>query len=213
MNRRLELGICADVKATLAAVLEALGRASIPPREEWRHRLRNLASTWQEELGQAANDNSKPLHPARVYAEITRVLPEDAILCWDGGDFVHWGRSMLPARRPMHWLRLGPLATLGMSLPIGLAAKVARPDQPIVVITGDGALGFYLTECDTWGIERQFQLGAFGEEKTVACDLRRTRYDLVMKAFGGEGEHVERAEQVAPALERALVSKRPYCIN
>jgi acetolactate synthase-1/2/3 large subunit len=130
----------------------------------------------------------------------------------------------------MHWLRLGPLATLGACLPIGLTAKVLYPDQPAIVISGDGSLGFYLAELDTavrhklpvvilvgndgcWGIERELQLGTYGGDRTVACDLRRTRYDLVMKALGGDGEHVERPEQLRPALERALGAGVPYLLN
>jgi acetolactate synthase-1/2/3 large subunit len=130
----------------------------------------------------------------------------------------------------MHWLRLGPLATLGACLPIGLTAKVRYPNQPAIVMSGDGSLGFYVAEFDTavrhnlpviivvgndgcWGIEREFQLGVYGGDKTVACDLRRTRYDLVMKAFGGDGEHIDRSDQVRPAFRRALASGRPYCLN
>ncbi len=230
LNRRLDLPICADVKTTLKMLLEETNGTRIPERREWREHLRELDRAWREELAQAAGDSSTPLHPARLFHEIYSDLPKDAILCWDGGDFVHWGRAILPARHPMHWLRLGPLATLGACLPIGLAAKVLYPDKPAIVISGDGSLGFYIAEFDTavrhnlpvvilvgndgcWGIEREFQLGAFGGDKTVACDLRRTRYDLVMKAFGGEGEHVERPDQVRPALGRALASGRPYCLN
>lgn len=227
-NRRLELGICADAQAALAAALAH--RAAPPDRTAWLGQLRAWREEWQGELARAAADGSSPVHPARFFRELAPVLPEDAILCWDGGDFVHWGRATLPARRPMHWLRLGPLATLGACLPIGLTAKILRPSQPAVVISGDGSLGFYIAELDTavrhhlpviivvgndgcWGIGREFQLGVYGGDRTVACDLRRTRYDLVMQAFGGEGECVTRPEEAAPAFRRALESGRPYLIN
>jgi len=227
LNRRLDLGICADVKATLSALLEH--HASPPDRSAWLAQLRNWQAAWQQQLTQAASDSS-PIHPARFFQELAPEIPEDAILCWDGGDFVHWGRATLPARRPMHWLRLGPLATLGACLPIGLTAKVVHPSQPAIVMSGDGSLGFYVAEFDTavrhnlpvivvvgndgcWGIEREFQLGVYGGDKTVACDLRRTRYDLVMKAFGGDGEHIDRPDQIRPAFRRALASGRPYCLN
>ena len=230
LNRRLELAICADARATLTALLEQLGSKALSPRAQWLENLRAFDRAWREELRATASDTAAPLHPAAVYQALQPAIPEDAILCWDGGDFVHWGRATLPARRPMHWLRLGPLATLGACLPIGLTAKLLHPDQPSIIISGDGSVGFYMAEFDTavrhklpvvilvgndgcWGIERQFQLGAFGGDRTTACDLLRTRYDLVMKAFGGEGEHVERLDQVRPALERALRSGRPYCIN
>src|SRR5579884_2115971 len=234
LNRKLELPICADIKATLQRAGSGLGSPPGARRQEWLRDLRAGDREWQEALCTAA-DAGTPLHPAAVFQALEPGIPDSATLCWDGGDFVHWGRCILRARRPGHWLRLGPLATLGACLPIGLAAKLARPAQPAVVFAGDGSIGFYMAEFDTavrhnlpvviiigndgcWGIEKQLQLGdadarASGGEKTVACGLLRSRYDLVMKALGGEGEHVERIDQLRPALDRALASGRPYCIN
>ena len=230
LNRRLDLAICADVRATLAAVLDQSGGSAFPDRRHWRERLAGLREAWRQELAGAGGAGSVPLHPAQVFHEIAADVPDNSILCWDGGEFVHWGRCILPARRPSHWQRLGPLATLGACLPIGLAAKILYPDQPSLVISGDGSVGFYLAEFDTavrhklavvilvgndgcWGIERQFQLGVYGGDRTVACDLLRTRYDRIMQAFGGEGELVERLDQLRPALRRALKSGKPYCLN
>jgi acetolactate synthase-1/2/3 large subunit len=170
------------------------------------------------------------MHPLHLYTQMRDWLPDDATLCWDGGDFVHWGRCSIPAKKPMHWLRLGALAGLGACFPIGLTAQILRPNSRAVIISGDGSLGFYAAEMDTavrhnlpiilivgndgaWGIERELQLGTYGGDKTVACELVRTRYDLVMKGFGGDGELVEKPEQIRPALDRALRSDKPYLIN
>jgi acetolactate synthase-1/2/3 large subunit len=60
-----------------------------------------------------------------------------------------------------------------------------------------------------WGLERELQ----GRGETVACELRATRYDLVMKGFGGDGELIESLDQVAPAVRRAFASGVPYCVN
>jgi acetolactate synthase-1/2/3 large subunit len=107
---------------------------------------------------------------------------------------------------------------------------LAHPRRPVVVITGDGALGFYLAEMDTavrhklpivlivgndagWGLERELQTAATSGEPTVACELQPSRYDLVMQAFGGDGETIERLDQVRPALARAFASAVPYCLN
>jgi acetolactate synthase-1/2/3 large subunit len=147
---------------------------------------------------------------------------------WDGGDFVHWGRAILPAVTAGGWLRLGPLGTIGAGLPNGLALQLAHPDRPVVAITGDGSLGFYLAELDTlvrhelplvvvvgndagWGLERELQGELCGT--TVACELRATPYDRIMEAFGGAGETVERPEQVGPAVRRAFAARRPYLLN
>ena len=230
LNRALEVGIAADVKLTLEDLLDALGRRAAPDRSAWLARISEAGEAWRRKLAETAGRASTPMHPLHLFTRLRDLIPQDATLCWDGGDFVHWGRCTLPARLPMHWLRLGAPAGLGVGFPIGLAAQILRPNAPSIVITGDGSLGFYLAEMDTavrfglpviiivgndggWGIERELQLGHYDSGKTVACELRRTRYDLVMKGFGGEGEFIDTPEQIAPAFQRALASDKPYLLN
>jgi acetolactate synthase I/II/III large subunit len=225
MNRALDLGICADLKTVLGAFIDACEPRS---RASWLERVRALREEWRSTLAVRSQDREPPLHPAAVYAEILRALPPETLLAWDGGDFTHWGRTFTPALHPGGWVRLGPLATIGAALPNGIALQLANPGKPVAVITGDGALGFYVAEIDTavryklplmiivgndagWGLERELQ-GAI-EGTTAACELRATAYDKVVEAFGGAGETVERIEQIAPALGRAFRSRVPYCVN
>jgi acetolactate synthase-1/2/3 large subunit len=227
MNRSVDLGICADVKQMLLAMLQA-GAGQQPNRASWLHRLRGFREEWEATLANYSRDRETPLHPAAVYPEILRALPPDALLAWDGGDFIHWGRALTPALHSGGWVRLGPLGTIGAALPNGIALKLANPERPVAVITGDGALGFYIAELDTavryklplvlivgndagWGLERELQSAVEGT--TAACELRSTRYDRVTEGFGGAGETVESLDQVFPAVQRAFRSGLPYCIN
>jgi acetolactate synthase-1/2/3 large subunit len=224
LNRAADLGICADVKTTLKALIDAGGKPW--PALPWLDRVRALDREWRDSLAAAARDTSTPLHPAAFFAELKGALPRGVLYSWDGGDFAHWGRAMLPALEPGGWMRLGPLGTIGSSLPNAIALKMAHPDRPVMMITGDGALGFYIAELDTavrcnlpfvivvgndagWGLEREMQ----GNHRTVAVELRRSRYDVVMQGFGGEGETIDSLDQVRPAVERALASGRPYLLN
>ena len=223
MNRRVDLGICADVRATLEALIQAAGRQY---RDEWLAAVRGFDAEWRSWLDGEARDSSSPIHPAALFAALANALPPDVLYSWDGGDFAHWGRAILPAVVPGGWVRLGPLATIGAALPNALALQLANPGKPVALITGDGALGFYIAELDTavrhglpvvvivgndagWGLERELQ----GGSGTVACELRPTRYDVVMKGFGGEGENLERLEEIGPAVKRAFASRRPYLLN
>jgi len=226
-TRPVELGICADLKSTLAAFLDLLGGRQWPLREAWWSRLRALDQQWRSEVAALAGDRSLPMNPVAFFTELKRHLP-DVLYSWDGGDFVHWGRVVLPALRPGGWLRLGPMATIGAGLPNAVGLQIARPNERIAMITGDGSLGFYIAELDTlvrhelpvvvivgndgaWGVERELQQATQGT--TVACDLRQTRYDRVMEGFGGQGELVESFDQIGPAVARAFASEKPYLLN
>jgi acetolactate synthase-1/2/3 large subunit len=219
MNRALDAAICADVRDALTA----LTVAGVHVSDKWLARVRELRDEWRAKLETATAD------AAVFFRALRDALPEDVLFSWDGGDFAHWGRAILPARHPGGWLRLGPLGTIGSSLPNAVALKLAHPDRRVVAITGDGALGFYLAEMDTlvrhklpivlivgndagWGLERELQV-AQASGPAVACELQHARYDLVMQAFGGGGETIERPEEVAPAVDRAFASGVPYCIN
>ncbi|MBK9170859.1 MAG: thiamine pyrophosphate-binding protein [Bryobacterales bacterium] len=227
MNRPLEVGILADVKATLHAMNEEIGAAKWEPLP-WLATLRERRAAWEAKLAEEAAQGGAPLHPAAFFTELKKWLPEDVFYAWDGGDFVHWGRAIVPAVHPGKWLRLGPLGTIGSALPNSLAAQLANPGKPVVMITGDGSFGFYIGELDTavrhklpvvmivgndagWGLERELQ--GDGQGTTVACELRSTRYDLVMQGFGGGGETIDTLDQVGPAVQRAFSSGIPYCLN
>jgi len=228
LNRKLDVAICADAKAALEALIEEAGPTPWPELP-WVNHLRDLRTAWRAHLAACAEDAASPLHPAAFYRELATALPPDILYSWDGGDFAHWGRAMLPARHAGGWLRLGPLGTIGAALPNAIALQLAHPDRRVAMITGDGALGFYLAEMDTavrhnlpiviivgndaaWGLERELQSAA-GALETVGCRLQSARYDLIMKAFGGDGETIERPDQVRPAVERAFAGNRPYCLN
>jgi acetolactate synthase-1/2/3 large subunit len=228
-NRPVNVAIHADAREALERLSDAAGPASWSERP-WLEQVRAKRREWDASLEQAAADRSTPMHPAAFFREFRQALPKDVLYSWDGGDFVHWGRAMLSALHPGGWLRLGPLGTIGSALPNSIALQLANPGRPVAMITGDGAVGFYLAEMDTlvrhrlpvvvivgndagWGLERELQSFATAGEPTMACELRPSRYDLVMQAFGGGGETIERPEEVRPAVERAFAAGVPYCIN
>lgn len=224
LNRALDVAICADA----AMALEALAAGPTSNREAWLTEIRSLTSQYQSTLSAQAQDWALPLHPAAFFAELARHLPAETRYSWDGGDFIHWGRAMLPCLHAGGWLRLGPLGAIGSGLPNSVALKMAHPDRPVVMITGDGSFGFYIAEIDSlvrhglpvifiigndggWGLERELQ-GESGHP-TIACELLRTRYDLITTGFGGAGEVIDTLDQVGPAMRRALESRVPYCLN
>ena len=225
-NRGVDVGIVGDV----GPVVEQLAAAAVAkpwPELPWLERLRQARAAERARIEAFATDES-PLRSMFVHKTLAAMLRSDDVLVFDGGDYAYYGRAYLPARLPRSWYYLPNLGMLGQAVPTALAAKLARPGSRVFCITGDGSFGFNGMELDTavrhgldivvllgndaaWGIDKNIQLGLYG--KPVVTDLAPTRYDLVAAGLGAHGELVERPEQLAPALERALAARRPALLN
>ncbi len=173
--------------------------------------------------------DANPVHPARIYGELIKVLDEDAVVIGDGGDFVSFAGKYIEPRRPGGWLDPGPFGCLGTGLGYAIAARLARPSAQVVLLLGDGAAGFSLMDADTlvrhqlpvviicgnnagWGLERHPMRALYGYD--VAADLQPgCRYDEVVRALGGAGELVTAPGDIAPALRRAFAANAPYLVN
>ena len=151
----------------------------------------------------------------------------DTVLICDGGEFAQWGQSMLPVRRR---LINGVTGSIGSSLSFALAARLVEPKAPVFAVLGDGTIGFHISEFETavrrglpfvavlgndarWNAESEIQRRDYGANRMHGCELLPARYDQVVAALGGHGEHVTQAADLAPAIERALASGKPACIN
>ena len=124
LNRHLDAAICGDARAALDALTQSAGAAPWPATP-WLERVRSLRRDWQ-------GDDGSPMHPAAFFRELREALPPDVLYSWDGGDFTHWGRAIMPAREGGAWLRLGPLGTIGSALPNALALQLAHPGRRVV---------------------------------------------------------------------------------
>ena len=228
-NRAPDAGIVADCSAALGILADAV-RSPADGRGEWLGRLGEAEAAWWGEHRPELESDAAPLHHYRLGAELDRVLGPEAIVIGDGGDVVAAVSRVLRVYRPGHWLDPGPFGCLGVGPPYAMGVAAARPGAPVVVVAGDGSFGLNGFEVESlarsglpavfvvgndaaWGEIRIPQVGLYGEDAEVATRLAPTRYDRLTEAFGGHGEHVERPEELAPALERALASGRPAIVD
>src|SRR5206468_9370848 len=86
------------------------------------------------------NDDRAPLHPMRIYKELREVLDRDAIVIGDGGDFVSYAGRVVDTYEPRTWMDPGPYGCLGAGPGQAIAAQLARPDRPVCLLLGVGAL-------------------------------------------------------------------------
>jgi acetolactate synthase I/II/III large subunit len=227
--------LAASVAGDLGLVLDGLVEAvtALPGRRPdtagWLGRLKDRARAAAEADRELLESDADPIHPARVYGELRRVLADDAVVIGDGGDFVSFaGRYVEPAR-PGNWLDPGPYGCLGTGLGYAVAARLARPSAQVVLLLGDGAAGFSLMDVDTlvrhrlpvvivcgnngiWGLEKHPMRMLYGYD--VAADLQPgCRYDRVAEALGAAGELVTAPAELGPALRRAFDAGVPYLVN
>lgn len=230
-NRDIEIGIAADCGATLRALAGAAGGFEWPERTEWAATLRGGRGLMGAMFAQAAGKEDAPIHPFRLASELASMMDrEDDVLVADGGETSFWLESTSTIRRPGHWLSHGYLGCLGTGLPFAIAAKEAHPESRVVCLTGDGSLGLNFAEFDTmarhelpivvvvnndqqWGMSKHGQELMYGKDRTVVSELGVVRYDLAAQGFGCHAEFVERPGDIGDALERALASGKPACVN
>jgi acetolactate synthase-1/2/3 large subunit len=221
--------VAAGLYGDLTTILSALSSAKAGGHEVWIGELRAVESAARAAEAAELADDRTPLHPMRLYAELTPLLDRDAIVVIDAGDFGSYAGRVIDSYVPGAWLDSGPFGCLGSGPGYALAAKLARPDRQVVLLQGDGAFGFSGMEWDTlvrhgvqvvsvignngiWALEKHPMEMLYGY--SVVAELRPgTRYDDVVSALGGHGELVSTPAEVRPALERAFSSGLPAVVN
>ena len=226
----LAAGAAGDLARMLAALAEAT-RVSSPSRDRdgWVTRLREQEDARRTREVDDLEADASPIRPTRVYGELRRRLDRDAIVIGDGGDFVSYAGKYVDTYGPGGFIDPGPYGCLGTGCGYALAAALAHPGRQVVVMWGDGALGFPLGDLDTlvrfgadvvgivgnngiWGLEKHPMRLIYGYD--VVAELRPgTRYDEVMTALGGHGELVAEPGAIGPALDRAFATPGPSLVN
>lgn len=229
-NRDIEIGIHGDARAVIEALTAAIDHDA--DSEAWLEHLRTVERERYEADAPFLFSDATPIHPLRLAREIDDFLLDDSIFIGDGGDIVTISAGAITPKAPGHWLDPGPLGTLGVGPPFAVAAKTVMPDTDVVCLFGDGAFGFNGFEYDTlirfgmpvvgvvgnnaaWNQIRFGQIDKYGEgvRGDVANLLEPTRYDRIVEAMGGHGEHVTDPTEIRPALDRARASGLPALVN
>ncbi|HXC26166.1 MAG TPA: thiamine pyrophosphate-binding protein [Gemmatimonadaceae bacterium] len=228
LGDRLVASIAADAISAITALTTAVGKRQ-RRHDAWCAEVQTAIQYRPAAWTSATSTEPGRLHPVQVCKPLQAILDShpDSVMVSDGGEFGQWAQACLTA--PNRMIN-GPAAAIGSSLPLALAARVAKPDAPVIALMGDGTFGFHLAEIDTavryrlpfisvigndarWNAEYQIQLKSYGQDRLIGCELLPTRYDQVSIAFGGHGEHVDTPDALLPAAKRAHQSGLPACLN
>jgi len=223
LNRRVDVPIVGDARAVLEQ-LAAEAKGTIDPRHHaaWVSKLKAVDTEKGAEAEKHMSTDQTPIHPLRLCKEVRDFVRRDAIVVVDGQEILNYGRQSIPTFVPGHRLNSGAFGCMGVGLPFGVAAKVARPEAQVVVLHGDGSYGINAMELDTAVRHRIPVLVVLSNNGGWTGDpdgtkpgrnLGFTRYDRVAENFGAHGEFVEKPHEIRPALERAWASGKPAVVN
>ena len=228
-NYPVSVGIEGDAKAVVEGLLELVREREPRPNSAWVAEIENWSARRAERLRGEERLDTLPMKPQRVYAELRRVMPRDAIVALDAGLAPNFGQDRLDYFEPRSLITSLDLGGLGFSFPASIGAQLAASGRPVVNFNGDGGFLFNAQEFSTaveynipvvsvvmnngsWGSEKAYQRFAFNE-RYVGADTNNPRFDKYAELFGGVGFYVERPEDIGNAFQEALSAGKPSIIE
>ncbi len=233
-NRSVDLPVCSDISAFLEEILQRLenekafdGGKFTP----WVEELTGVDKQGKELASLNWKSDAEPIHPLRLAAEINEFMNrDDDIVIADGGDTTTWIGMTRTMKQGGHYLDYGLYGSLAVGLPYANAAKLLYPDKRVLLMAGDGSIGFNFMEYETslrkglpvvtvisndlgWGMIRHSQEIRMGHAIENGTWIGKVNYHKMVEAMGGLGLYVEKPGDIRPALEEAFKSKTTACIN
>jgi acetolactate synthase-1/2/3 large subunit len=232
-NYPLRAAVLGDARTILARMNEQVDVGTAARRKPWVAQAQTICKEWQDKYRPLLESQAVPMRPERLCAELTRHVPDDAIVVVDTGHAGMWMGGMYDLRSPgQSYMRSA--GHLGWAFPAGLGAKCACADRPVVTFTGDAGFWYHIGEVETavrWSInaitvvnnngsgnqsKRGFDRVYGGQQTQKARELwtyTQVNFARVAQDIGALGLRVEKPAEFAPALARALDAERPVVID
>jgi pyruvate dehydrogenase (quinone) len=226
----MEVNLVGDSAETLRALMTRLERKQ---DRSWREQIEQEVGEWWNLMEHRAHLAADPINPQLVFHELSKRLPDGAILSSDSGSAANWYARDIKLRKGMMASLSGTLATMGPGVPYAIAAKFAHPSRPVFALVGDGAMQMNgINELITiakyrqqWPDQRLIvlvlnnkdlnqvtweQRAMSGDPKFEGSqDLPDFPYARYAELLGLKGIRVESPDAVAPAWDEALAADRP----
>lgn len=227
-----DLAVVADARSFLRGANDRLvGRAVLDAALVRERQAGNAAdrTAWEAASTVDASAWSGPgVHPGRIVTTLREILPDEAIITTDAGNFAGWAGRGFRFRRPGTFL--GPTSgAMGYGLPAAIAASFVHRDRPVVALVGDGGLAMTMAELETsvreharvivvvfdnerYGTIRMWQ-DRRGTGSDIGTELGPVDFAAIGRAMGARGVRVESDAEFEPALRQALVETRSTVIH
>ncbi len=230
----MEVNLVGDSAETLRALAARLKRKE---DRSWREKIEGEVGDWWALMERRAQEPADPVNPQLVFHELSKRLPDGAILSSDSGSAANWYARDIKLRQGMMASLSGTLATMGPGVPYAIGAKFAHPNRPVIALVGDGAMQMNgINELITiakyrgqWSDQRLVvlvlnnrdlnqvtweQRAMEGDPKFEGSqDLPDFPYARYAEMLGLKGIRIDEPEQVGPAWDEALAANRPTVIE
>lgn len=235
-NYPVAIGAVADLKSALKALLR-VAKKLCPAGVKRPELIKEMAANRQSFVAsnkEWSESNDFPMAPQRILADLRKALPRDSIICTDVG----WNKNGLaqqyPVYEPGSIFTPGGFATMGFGSPAAMGAKVALPDRVVVALVGDGGWGQNPAVLATakesnipviWVIMNNHAFGTiaglelahydttFGTVFEIDGETYSPDYAAIARAYGIDGITINKADELLPALQKAVAMKKPVVID
>lgn len=223
----IEVGLVADAAELVAALLDRVdGR---PDATQWVDGFRSSRAELLAERAERAGEPTDSIQPARVFAEVQRALPRQAVVALDAGTCCLQATDVIQTFEPPAVMTPLDFGLVGFAYAAGLGAKAAAPDRPVLSLMGDGGFGMTIGEIGTaiaaglhtvtvvmnngcWGAEKAYQRDFYGG-RFLGADTVNPDFALVARSFGAHGVRVEDPADIATAVHEAFNLEMPSIIE
>jgi acetolactate synthase-1/2/3 large subunit len=232
-QKPLTLGIVGDCKQFLKQMLAKAKEHKKVEKRDWLEDLATMRNNIVENTKKKSSKDKVPILATRLIKDVFEWIEEDAILIVDGGDIACYAVEQIDFyknRPPLSTLQPVGMGQLGVSIPYGIGAKLAKPDKQVISISGDGSFMINIQDLETavrmglknliyviannnaWGMIKSGQKLAMGK-RFIDVDLPEFDYAKCAEGFGCYGELVTDPNEIKPALERAKNSGKPAVLD
>ena len=220
------VGVTGSTVSFIAGLTERVERAG----RQWSWAdVAKARADWETERHTYVREDIEPIAPQFLGHTMRAVLPTNGILVVDAGNQAKHMRAQFDAYEPGTYITMDDFGAVGGAFPIGLGAKLARPDRPVMCSMGDMGMMVNLGELETavrenipvvcvvfndqgLGNERAFQKELYGG-RLYGVDYRNPDFGALARDFGAYGEQVRKPRELDGALRRALDSGKPAVVD
>ena len=219
-------GLIGDAKLTLQALnaeLSTRPSEQATTRSQVPQQIAALKAAWLQEWRPKLADNTAPINPYRVIAELNELVDKaSTVITHDAGSPRDQTTPFWESTTPLSYIGWGKTTQLGYGLGLAMGAKLAEPEKLCINVWGDAAIGFTGMDFETAARERipilsilfnnfsmaiEIPIMPVSQEKYGATEISGHYADMA-RAFGGYGERIEDPNDIRAALERGIAATR-----